>query len=219
MTYPYILPPLPYAPAALEPNLGRSSVRLHHDAFFAAYVDRLNGALVPWTQYQDWPLERLLLHWCQLPRTLGQAVRRYGGGVYNHGLYFSSLAPARTTKPSGELLAEVEHSFGSVEGLHRSLKNAAMSVFGSGWVWLVCCSGGCRSPAPPTRIRRCLCGLCSTWTCGSMRLSRTMKTGGRTMWRRRWPSSTGTRPPAGSGSGRQGRGSEAQNGRGFGPAV
>ena len=27
-------------------------------------------------------------------------------------------------------------------GLHRSLKNAAMSVFGSGWVWLVCCSGG-----------------------------------------------------------------------------
>ena len=86
MTYPYILPPLPYAPAALEPNLGRSSVRLHHDVFFAAYVDRLNGALVPWTQYQDWPLERLLLHWCQLPRTLGQAVRRYGGGVYNHGL-------------------------------------------------------------------------------------------------------------------------------------
>ena len=142
MTYPYILPPLPYAPAALEPNLGRSSVRLHHDAFFAAYVDRLNGALVPWTQYQDWPLERLLLHWCQLPRTLGQAVRRYGGGVYNHGLYFSSLAPARTIKPSGELLAEVEHSFGSMEGLHRSLKNAAMSVFGSGWVWLVCCSGG-----------------------------------------------------------------------------
>ena len=142
MTYPYILPPLPYAPAALEPNLGRSSVRLHHDAFFAAYVDRLNGALVPWTQYQDWPLERLLLHWCQLPRTLGQAVRRYGGGVYNHGLYFSSLAPARTAKPSGELLAEVEHSFGSMEGLHRSLKNAAMSVFGSGWVWLVCCSGG-----------------------------------------------------------------------------
>ena len=110
MTYPYILPPLPYAPAALEPNLGRSSVRLHHDAFFAAYVDRLNGALVPWTQYQDWPLERLLLHWCQLPRTLGQA--------------------------------EVEHSFGSMEGLHRSLKNAAMSVFGSGCVWLVCCSGG-----------------------------------------------------------------------------
>ena len=64
MTYPYILPPLPYAPAALEPNLGRSSVRLHHDAFFAAYVDWLNGALVPWTQYQDWPLERLL-HWTQ----------------------------------------------------------------------------------------------------------------------------------------------------------
>ena len=142
MTYPFVLPPLPYPPAALEPNLGRSSVRLHHDAFFAAYVDRLNGALAPWPQYQDWPLERLLLHWCQLPRTLGQAVRRYGGGTYNHTLYFSSLAPARTTKPSPALLAEIEHSFGSMEGLHRSMKNAAASIFGSGWVWLVCCSGG-----------------------------------------------------------------------------
>lgn len=142
MTYPFILPPLPYPPAALEPNLGRSSVRLHHDAFFAAYADRLNGALAPWPQYQDWPLERLLLHWCQLPRALGQAVRRYGGGTYNHTLYFSSLAPARTTKPSPALLAEIEHSFGSMEGLHRSMKNAAASIFGSGWVWLVCCSGG-----------------------------------------------------------------------------
>ena len=36
MTYPFILPPLPYPPAALEPNLGRSSVQLHHDAYFAA---------------------------------------------------------------------------------------------------------------------------------------------------------------------------------------
>lgn len=99
MTYPFILPPLPYPPAALEPNLGRSSVRLHHDAFFAAYADRLNGALAPWPQYQDWPLERLLLHWCQLPRALGQAVRRYGGGTYNHTLYFSSLAPAGPPSP------------------------------------------------------------------------------------------------------------------------
>ena len=130
MTYPFILPPLPYPPAALEPNLGRSSVRLHHDAFFAAYADRLNGALAPWPQYQDWPLERLLLHWCQLPRALGQAVRRYGGGTYNHTLYFSSLAPARTTKPSPALLAEIEHSFGSMEGLHRSMKNADASIFG-----------------------------------------------------------------------------------------
>ena len=105
-------------------------------------ADRLNGALAPWPQYQDWPLERLLLHWCQLPRALGQAVRRYGGGTYNHTLYFSSLAPARTTKPSPALLAEIEHSFGSMEGLHRSMKNAAASIFGSGWVWLVCCSGG-----------------------------------------------------------------------------
>ena len=130
MTYPFILPPLPYPPAALEPNLGRSSVRLHHDAFFAAYADRLNGALAPWPQYQDWPLERLLLHWCQLPRALGQAVRRYGGGTYNHTLYFSSLAPARTTKPSPALLAEIEHSFGSMEGLHRSRKNAAKITTG-----------------------------------------------------------------------------------------
>lgn len=130
-------------------------------------------------------------------------MRRYGGGTYNHTLYFSSLAPARTTKPSPALLAEIEHSFGSMEGLHRSMKNAAASIFGSGWVWLVCCSGGLQivctanqdTPLP-------------LWPLVNMDLwehafCRTTKTGGTTIWRRRWPLSTGTLPPGASRSGRR----------------
>ena len=47
MTYPYALPRLPYAPAALEPNLNRATIMTHHDRIFAGHIDGLNRALQP----------------------------------------------------------------------------------------------------------------------------------------------------------------------------
>ena len=48
MTYPYALPRLPYAPAALEPNLNRATIMTHHDRIFAGHIDGLNRALQPY---------------------------------------------------------------------------------------------------------------------------------------------------------------------------
>ena len=41
---PYQLPPLPYAPAALEPFIDATTMGLHHDKHHAAYVKHLNDA-------------------------------------------------------------------------------------------------------------------------------------------------------------------------------
>ena len=62
MTYPYALPRLPYAPAALEPNLNRATIMTHHDRIFAGHIDGLNRALQPYPALQRRPLSRLLLH-------------------------------------------------------------------------------------------------------------------------------------------------------------
>lgn len=100
-----------------------------------------HGRAGPVAQYQDWPLERLLLHWCQLPRRWARRCAAMRGDLQPHAVFFlSGSGPDHQALPA--LLAEIEHSFGSMEGLHRSMKNAAASIFGSGWVWLVCCSGG-----------------------------------------------------------------------------
>ena len=113
MTYPYALPRLPYAPAALEPNLNRATIMTHHDRIFAGHIDGLNRALQPYPALQRRPLSRLLLHPDCLPAPARPDILHHGSGVYSHALYFSSLAPARTGHPDAALAEALRCSFGS----------------------------------------------------------------------------------------------------------
>ena len=45
-------------------------------------------------------------------------------------------------KPTGKLLAEIEESFGSWETFRSEFRAAAVSLFGSGWLWLIRREGG-----------------------------------------------------------------------------
>lgn len=142
MSYPFQLPPLPYPPDALSPCIGLAAMQLHHDKLFAAYVDRLNQTLAPWPQFQSWSLERLILHWSELPGSIRTDVRRFAGGVYNHALYFASMNRPRTTRPSQALLGAIRRDFGSTEDFFRALVHQAASVFGSGYTWLTSSAAG-----------------------------------------------------------------------------
>ena len=44
-TYPFALPPLPYAYDALEPYVDEATMHFHHDKHLKTYVDNLNKAL------------------------------------------------------------------------------------------------------------------------------------------------------------------------------
>lgn len=135
--YPFSLPPLPYAYDALLPQIDEKTLHFHHDKHFAAYVDNLNKLLADQPEYQSWSLEQLCRDWCQLPDDIRQSVRNSAGGVYNHDLYFKTMAPAPASVPSGDLAGAVIRDFGDLQALKDALKTAALGVFGSGWAWLV----------------------------------------------------------------------------------
>ena len=135
--YPFSLPPLPYAYDALLPQIDEKTLHFHHDKHFAAYVDNLNKLLADQPEYQSWSLEQLCRDWCQLPDDIRQSVRNSAGGVYNHDLYFKTMAPAPASVPSGDLAGAVTRDFGDLQALKDALKTAALGVFGSGWAWLV----------------------------------------------------------------------------------
>ena len=44
-TYPFVLPPLPFAYEALEPHIDAATMRLHHDKHHQTYIDNLNSVL------------------------------------------------------------------------------------------------------------------------------------------------------------------------------
>lgn len=128
------LAPLPYAPEALEPHIDAETMRIHHGRHHQAYVNNLNAEILKDARLEGVDLE-------QIQRNISEysmAVRNNGGGHYNHALFWSLLAPPGTGGEPSEALAEALASdFGSIDDFKRQFEAAALSVFGSGWAWLI----------------------------------------------------------------------------------
>ncbi len=136
--YPFALQELPYSYDALSPVLGNETLHFHHDKHMNTYVDNLNKALEPHTEFHGLTLEELLTKLNELPQAAQTAVRNNGGGVYNHQLYFSTLtAPNSETKISSALQDAIDRDFGGFEKMIAELKKAALGRFGSGWAYVV----------------------------------------------------------------------------------
>lgn len=130
----FSLPPLPYATNALEPAIDATTMTIHHDRHHGAYVANLNGQIAANPALADLSLDALQGQISQFP----VVVRNNGGGHWNHSQFWQSLAPAgQGGKPSPELLAAIQQSFGSLEAMQTAFNQAAAGRFGSGWAWLI----------------------------------------------------------------------------------
>ena len=132
----YQLPNLPYAYDALEPYIDAQTMIIHHTKHHQAYVDNLNGALAKHPEI-TLNLEALLKDLDNVPADIRNVVRNNGGGVFNHNLFWTILAPARGQTPSGDLLAAIAKAFGSLDNFKTEFETAAKTRFGSGWAWLI----------------------------------------------------------------------------------
>ena len=135
--YKFINIPLPYAYNAMEPYIDEKTMMLHHDKHLQTYIDNLNNTLSEYPQFQNWTLEQLIMNIPSLPNEIQTAVKNNGGGVFNHQFYFSNLAASASLPPVGILGEAIENEFGSYQSFQDQFKTAALSVFGSGYAWLV----------------------------------------------------------------------------------
>lgn len=134
----YELPKLPYAYKALEPSIDALTVEIHYDRHHRGYKNKLNAALEKHPEFGNGKsIEELLKDINSIPEDIRQAVINTGGGYYNHNLYWSILSPTGEKKPTGVLLNTIETSFGSFEQFKEKVMNAANTLFGSGWAFVV----------------------------------------------------------------------------------
>ncbi len=136
MASPYTLPPLPYPYDALEPDIDRTTMEIHHGKHHQAYVTNLNKAL---ESVKDAPatLEEILKNVSKYTT----AVRNNGGGHWNHTFFWNILRPSASANAAngayGKLGDAIVSSFGSFDKFKEQFNTAGKDRFGSGWAWLV----------------------------------------------------------------------------------
>ena len=135
--YPFVNEPLPYAYDAMEPYIDQKTMELHHDQHLQTYINNLNNLLKDYPLLQQYSLEQLLYYQYMLPVKVRTDILRNAGGVYNHRLYFEELRNPAVKQPVGKLELKVQQTFGDYETFQKQFKEAALSVFGSGYAWLV----------------------------------------------------------------------------------
>jgi len=133
----YEKPELGFELDALEPHMDKENLDIHYNKHHSAYVKKFNAA-VEGTEYVDKPLEDLIKDIENVAEDSRTAIRNNGGGALNHSFFWSVLAPASESGEPGEKVsAAIKEAFGSFDGFKEKFSDAAATVFGSGWAWLV----------------------------------------------------------------------------------
>jgi Fe-Mn family superoxide dismutase len=144
------VPPLPYAPEALEPHIDAQTMTIHHDKHHQAYVDKLNAALEG-TEHADRPIEEIIADLDSIPEDKRTAVRNHGGGHLNHSLFWPSMAADGGGDPEGDLAGAIDAAFGSFDDFKGKFEAAGAGQFGSGWAWLVLDGGALAVTSTPNQ--------------------------------------------------------------------
>ena len=123
--------PLPYPLDGLAPHVSERTMSFHYGRHHAGYVAGVNRA-VAGTPHADAALEEIVTA-ADVPSALFNCAAQ----AWNHAFYWESMSPGRVEPPSGELLAALERSFGSLDAFDAEFAAAAVGNFASGWTWLV----------------------------------------------------------------------------------
>ena len=140
---PFTLPPLPYAPEALEPHIDKMTMEIHHGKHHGAYVTNLNKALESAPALAGKTVEELLANNCAIvPENIRTAVRNNGGGHINHSMFWQIMKPNGGGAPVGHVAQAITGTFGGFDAFKEKMNQAGATRFGSGWAWLVKTAGG-----------------------------------------------------------------------------
>jgi Fe-Mn family superoxide dismutase len=102
---------LPYSHSALAPVTSKTTVDLHYGKLYRGYVDRYNRN--------------------EGDRTFNEA------GAFLHSIWFSQFrSPKNANRPTGASLALIDRHFGTFTDFKKAIKEQAMTLKGSNWVYL-----------------------------------------------------------------------------------
>jgi len=131
------LPKLSYSLSALDNVISKKIMDLHANKHHLGYAKKLNDAVSKYSEYNKETIEELLANLTTLPDSIQKSIRNNGGGYYNHNLFFDLMTPGGAKMPLGKLDIAINETFGSYDDFKKAFTEKALTLFGSGWVFLV----------------------------------------------------------------------------------
>ncbi|BBZ37983.1 hypothetical protein MCNS_10460 [Mycobacterium conspicuum] len=117
----YTLHDLDYDYGALEPHISGQINELHHGKHHATYVKGANDALAKLAEAREkGDHSAILLNEKNLAFNLG--------GHVNHSIWWKNLSPNGGDKPTGDLAAALDDSFGSFDALPGTVHGRGQRV-------------------------------------------------------------------------------------------
>lgn len=128
--------PLPYGERDLEPVMSKETIDYHYQHLAKGYAERYNK---------------------------GQGNADFNrAGSFLHNKFFPQFkAPKGANKPKGAVLELIESKFKTYEDFKAAVKENAMKIQGSGWVYLS--TGGDIKTIPNHQVRNDICLLIDWW--------------------------------------------------------
>jgi len=123
------LKPLPYVFEALEPVISSKTVEFHYTKHHQGYVNNLNK-LVEGSKWVGKSLEDFI-------REAEGGIFNNAAQVWNHTFYWEGFAKGGKPLRDGKIQHEINKSFGTFNAFREQFSQSAVTLFGSGWAWLV----------------------------------------------------------------------------------
>jgi len=131
----YKLPKLDYGYSQLEPYIDRETMRIHYTKHHQGYVDKLNAYFV------EKGLKKIDIRELQGKIKSGDtALRHNGGGNFNHTLFWTFMTNKKRKRDIDnypQIANAILYTWGSMKNFYDDFSSKALSVFGSGWAWLI----------------------------------------------------------------------------------
>lgn len=133
----HTLPELPYGYDAFGKYISKGIMELHHSRHHQIYVDKLNVALKDRPEFAQLSIDELMRSFTTLPEDLKKPVRNFGGGHFNHTLFWQWMSPEGGGEPGGALGEALTAKYGSYQAFMDQYTEKSLGIFGSGWSWLM----------------------------------------------------------------------------------
>ena len=123
------LPQLPYAMDALAPHISARTLEYHYGKHHRTYVTKLNDMIAD-TQWTHATLEDII-------KQSEGGVFNNAAQVWNHTFYWHCLSPHGGGEPKDKTAQALAKCFNSLAEFKTQFTQKALTLFGSGWAWLV----------------------------------------------------------------------------------